>query len=75
MPLSEFWDAYIRRDYQAIPDDLLRRLDAAEALVQEKFGISPAYYVRASEAPGKSAKLADIIAAVILLEERVEGAA
>jgi hypothetical protein len=62
---DDHWDAYLRQDFQAIPEDDLRRLDAAEAIVHRHFGISPAYYVRANEYP-HAAKLADVIAALVL---------
>jgi hypothetical protein len=62
------WDAYLA-DADEVPADEGRRLDAAGEIVQKAFGISPGYYVRASEAPGKSAKLADIIAILVLQRE------
>jgi hypothetical protein len=60
------WAAYVDQDYQAIPVQVRQQMDGAETLVERLFGISPANYVRAHEAPGKSVKLADVIAAVLL---------
>jgi hypothetical protein len=62
------WDAYVA-DAHALPADEGHRLDAAAEIVRKAFGISPGYHVRASEAPGKSAKLADIIAILVLQRE------
>lgn len=62
---SPLWRAYCLYDYKSIPDDEKRRLDAAEAMIHTRFGIDPAHYVRANEGP-RSAKLADIIAALVL---------
>ena len=58
------WDTYLH-DPRSLPVDDLRRLDAAEALIHQQFGISPAYYVRANEYP-YAAKLEHIIAALVL---------
>ena len=62
---ASLWDSYLA-DSRSLPVPEARRLDAAEAMVHCQFGISPSYYVRAVEAPGKSAKLADVVAAVVL---------
>ena len=64
--MSDLWDAYVRSDYQAIPEADLRRLDAAERMVTERFGIGTQYYVRANEVPGRSVKLSDVVAALVL---------
>ena len=71
---SPQWLAYISGDNEQIPVGERYRLDAAEAMIYRRFGISPSYYVRANEYP-YARKLADMIAALVLDRSEWEDAA
>jgi hypothetical protein len=77
--MASLWDAYVSaevtHDFSGLTEAVVRRLDDAERMVHEKFGIGAQYYVMANEAPGCSAKLGDIIAAVMLHETEAAAAA
>lgn len=61
---GSLWGTYLR-DSKDLPESERRALDAAEAMIHEMFGISPAFYVRANESP-RAAKLEHVIAALVL---------
>lgn len=68
---ESLWDTFVH-DPRALPVEELRRLDAAEAIIDKQFGISPGYYLRAHEAPGRHAKLEHIVAALVLRRDEWE---
>jgi hypothetical protein len=62
------WEAYLAGG-QSLPDDEARRLDDAEKMVHDHFGISPAHYAYSHDAAERGVKLGDIVAYLVLQRE------